>query len=64
MKYTTQGNCPWCDAESGISTAWGMSPEGIVRLQKSHDNNHPENQPSEPKRECDCEWYHKSMGHK
>lgn len=44
MKYTQQGNCPYCDAERGISTAWGMHPTVMEELKSRHDNNHPENE--------------------
>lgn len=36
MKYTTQGNCPYCDSEIGITTPWGMSPEGMRQLEEKH----------------------------
>lgn len=45
MKYTTQGNCPYCDAERGINTPWAMHPDGMQRLKESHDAGHPENTP-------------------
>ncbi len=45
MKYTTQGNCPYCDADRGVTTVWGMSPEGMASLKERHDQGHPENQP-------------------
>jgi len=47
MKYTTQGNCPFCDSERGIITSWGMSQEGWNELKKKHDVGHPENNESE-----------------
>ena len=45
MKYQTVGNCPHCDAERGVQTAWGMSPEGWARINDAHKNGHPENSP-------------------
>lgn len=47
MKYTTKGNCPFCDSETsgqGIG-GWGMSPEGWGQLQERHNQNHSENRP-------------------
>jgi hypothetical protein len=44
MKYKVSGNCPYCDGERGITTAWGMSPEGMIELKARHDANHPENE--------------------
>ena len=38
----SQGNCPYCDAENGINTHWGMSPEGFASLKKQHDSGHQE----------------------
>jgi len=49
MKYTTQGNCPYCDSERGIITSWGMGPVAMQELKVRHNNNHPENMP--PQRE-------------
>lgn len=34
------GNCPYCDAERGITTAWGMSPEGWGAIKDAHDAGH------------------------
>lgn len=36
-----KGNCPFCDAEHGYSSAWGMSPEGRITMRKDHDRGHP-----------------------
>jgi len=47
MKYTTQGNCPYCDAERGINTPWAMHPIAMQELKERHDNQHPENPPSQ-----------------
>ncbi len=46
MKYTTQGNCPYCDAERGINIAWAMHPDGMRRLKEEHDAGHPRNNPT------------------
>lgn len=46
MKYTTQGNCPYCDSELGVHSGWGMSPEGFADFKRKHDLEHPENQPN------------------
>lgn len=43
MKYTTVGMCPFCDSERGVTTAWGMSPQGWADLKDKHDHEHPEN---------------------
>jgi hypothetical protein len=32
----TRGNCPYCDAEMGITSSWGMSPEGWENARKAH----------------------------
>lgn len=45
MTQLSQGNCPFCDAERGAPTAWGMSPEGMQSLKKQHDMAHPNYQP-------------------
>ena len=45
MKYTTSGNCPYCDSERGINTPWGMHPYAMQQLKEEHDNHHPQNQP-------------------
>lgn len=42
MRHTSQGNCPFCDGERGIPTAWGMHPEDMARLKAQHDAGHPE----------------------
>jgi len=51
MKYTIaqSHNCPFCDAENGIRSAWGMADEGWARMRKDHDNDHPNNQPKPQK---------------
>lgn len=43
MKYTTPGNCPYCDGEMGYRSAWGMNPNSLADLKARHDNGHPEN---------------------
>lgn len=47
MKYKQVGNCPYCDSERGITTPWGMSPQGWADLKDRHDAGHPENVPQE-----------------
>lgn len=49
MKYTTVGNCPYCDCEiGGISCGWGMSPESWEIMKQNHNAGHPENTPPTP----------------
>ena len=44
MKYTTQGNCPFCDVELvGYSGGWAMSQEGFEEMKRKHESGHPEN---------------------
>lgn len=43
MKYKTQGNCPYCDSEMGITSGWGMGPDGWASMKSDHDNDHPNN---------------------
>lgn len=43
MKYEQQGNCPYCDADRGINTPWGMHPQEMDELKKRHDAGHSEN---------------------
>ena len=34
-------NCPFCEAEEkGVSSGWGMSPEGWERIRRNHEDNH------------------------
>lgn len=47
MKYKQTGNCPYCDAERGVQTIWGMSPQGWADLKERHDAGHPENEAKE-----------------
>jgi hypothetical protein len=66
MKYTTQGNCPYCDSERGIITAWGMNPYAMEELKKDHENGHPNNMSNPPNKEIseeNCEIYKKTGGH-
>ncbi len=35
-----QGNCPYCDAENGITSGWSMSPEGMNNFKIEHDKGH------------------------
>jgi len=41
MKKLPTGNCPYCDSERGINTAWGMSPQGWGNMKDDHDAGHP-----------------------
>ena len=41
MERLPAGNCPFCDAERGVTSAWGMSPEGWGHMKDAHDNGHP-----------------------
>lgn len=41
MKILPLGNCPYCDAERGINSAWGMSPQGWIDMKNEHDAGHP-----------------------
>ena len=34
------GNCPFCDAEEGINSAWGMSPESWEQMREEHEKYH------------------------
>ena len=38
----SRGNCPYCDAEAGYSTTWGMSLKAEAELKQQHDKGHPE----------------------
>lgn len=41
MKKLPTGNCPYCDAERGINSVWGMSSEGWGNMKDEHDAGHP-----------------------
>ncbi len=41
MSKLSPGNCPYCDAENGSTSGWGMSPEGWANYKKNHDAGHP-----------------------
>ena len=46
MKYTTKGNCPYCDADinGGISSGWSGSDEMFRSFKQRHEAGHPENE--------------------
>ena len=46
----SKGNCPFCDAESGFPSTWGMSPMGWNDMKTRHDNGHPESKKCEENR--------------
>ena len=34
-------NCPICEAEEkGSSSGWGMSPEGVEQMRRTHERDH------------------------
>lgn len=51
----SKGNCPFCDAESGFPSTWGMSPMGWNDMKTRHDNGHPESKKCEEK--CQKEYF-------
>ncbi len=38
LKY---GSCAYCDAERGLNSTWGLSPEGWAAMKDDHDAGHP-----------------------
>jgi hypothetical protein len=40
-KLLERGNCPYCDAQRGQPSAWGMSHEGMIQVFEDHQNGHP-----------------------
>ena len=54
MKYTTQGNCPYCDSELGIHYGWSGSQEMFADYRKKHNEGHPENEPNKKEWPCKC----------
>lgn len=40
MNRLPKGNCPFCDAESGEPSIWGMSPVGWAEMRKKHESGH------------------------
>jgi len=41
-KRLPHGNCAFCDEQRGMSSVWGMSPEGWANMKDNHDAGHPE----------------------
>ena len=35
-------NCPYCQAEEGLTENWGMSPDGWDYLKEIHEEKHKE----------------------
>ena len=40
MNRLPKGNCPYCDAERGEPSVWGMSPAGWEEMRKRHESGH------------------------